>query len=103
MTVESPRHRAGGGRDARRAARLAAHAEHIPFLTRELKPYEVLNEEGLATLEWNADTILEEVGIDFRGDPAARETLRLGGADVDGDPVRFHPRICRNDIRATWT
>ena len=101
MTVDSPRHRAGGGRDARRAARLAAHAEHIPFLTRELKPYEVLNEEGLATIEANADTILEEVGIDFRGDPAARETLRLGGADVDGDRVRFPRGMCRQIIQAS--
>jgi trimethylamine--corrinoid protein Co-methyltransferase len=101
MTVDSPRHRAGGGRDARRAARLAAHAEHVPFLTRELKPYEVLNEEGLATIEANADTILEEVGIDFRGDPAAREMLRLGGADVDGDRVRFPRGMCRQIIQAS--
>ena len=101
MTGESPRHRAGGGRDARRAARLAAHAERIPFLTRQLRPYEVLDEEGLATIEANADTILEEVGIDFRGDPAARETLKSGGADVDGDRVRFPRGMCRQIIQAT--
>src|SRR5689334_23372050 len=101
MTVDSPRHRAGGGRDARRAARLAAHLEHIPFLTRQLKPYEVLDEEGLATIEQNADTILEEVGIDFRNDPEARETLRLAGADVDGERVRFPRGMCRQIIQAS--
>src|SRR5438270_7101137 len=101
MTVESPRHRAGGGRDARRAARLATHAEWLPFLTRKLEPYEVLNEEGLAIIEHNADTILEEVGIDFRGDPEAREMLGNAGADVDGDRVRFPRGMCRQIIRAS--
>jgi trimethylamine--corrinoid protein Co-methyltransferase len=101
MTLDSPRHRAGGGREARRAARLAGHMEKIPFLTRALEPFEVLDEEGLATIERNADTILEEVGIDFRGDPAARETLRLGGASVDGDRVRFPRGMCRQIVQAS--
>jgi len=101
MTVDGPRHRVGGGRDARRAARLAGHMEKIPFLTRALKPFEVLDEAGLATIEHNADTILEEVGIDFRGDPAARETLRLAGASVDGDRVRFPRGMCRQIVQAT--
>src|SRR5262245_54770544 len=101
MTVEGPRHRAGGGREARRAARLAAHMETIPFLTRALEPFEVLDEEGLATIEHNADTILEEVGIDFRNDPEARETLRLAGADVDGERVRFPRGMCRQIVQAS--
>jgi trimethylamine---corrinoid protein Co-methyltransferase len=100
-TDASPRHRAGGGRAARQAARSALQAERLPFLTRELKPYEVLNEEGLATLEENADTILEEVGVDFRGDPAALEMFRNAGADVDGDRVRFPRGMCRQIVQAT--
>ena len=68
MTIEAP-HRRSGGRDARRALRAHAVQAHDPFLTRTLAPYEVLGEEGLALLERNADTILQEVGIDFRGDP----------------------------------
>ena len=43
---DSPRRRTGG-RAARQAARLASHAEHVPFLTRTLAPFEVLGEEGL--------------------------------------------------------
>ena len=67
--------RPGGGRAARHAARsAAAHAHGAPFLTRNLKPYEVLDEEGLSLIEHNADTILEEVGIIFRGDPEALAT-----------------------------
>jgi trimethylamine--corrinoid protein Co-methyltransferase len=98
--IESPQRRSGG-REGRRLARLNAVVENVPFLTRSLAPYEVLNEEGLALLEWNADTILEEVGIDFRGDAAARETLRQGGADIDGERVRFPRGMCRQIIQAT--
>jgi trimethylamine--corrinoid protein Co-methyltransferase len=36
-----------------------------------LHPYEVLDEEGLALIERNADTVLEEIGIEFRDDEEA--------------------------------
>ena len=49
-----------------------AHVEHVPFLTRTLAPFEVLSEEGLATLEENAERILAEVGIEFHDAPDAR-------------------------------
>ena len=100
MTDEGPRHRSGG-RAARQAARLAAHAEHAPFLTRKLAPFEVLGEEGLSLLEDNADTILEEVGLEFRGDPDAIRLLREAGADADGERVRFPRGMCRSIVRAT--
>jgi trimethylamine--corrinoid protein Co-methyltransferase len=99
--IESPRHRPGGGRAARIAARAAAHAETVPFLTRALRPTEVLDEEGLSTLEENADTILEEIGIEFRGDPDALRILRDGGADVDGERVRFPRGLCRSIVQAS--
>ena len=96
------RGRPGGGRAARHAHRAAlAHAQGAPFLTRSLKPYEVLDEEGLSLIEHNADTILEEVGVIFRGDPAALETMRLGGADVTGELVRFPRGMCRQIIQAS--
>jgi hypothetical protein len=98
--LETPRRRSGG-RDGRHLLRAHAVIQHEPFLTRTMAPFEVLSEEGLALLEWNADTILQEAGIDFRGDPAARETLRLGGCDVDGDRVRFPRGLARQIIQAT--
>ena len=49
--------------------------EKVPFITRTLTPFEVLSEEGLATIEHNADTILETVGIDFREAPDAHKLL----------------------------
>ena len=57
-------------------ARRARTPSSVPFLTRTLTPFEVLGEEGLALIEHNADTILEEVGIEFRDDPEALELLR---------------------------
>src|SRR3954452_915709 len=100
MTVESSPRRSGG-RDARRAARLQAHRDQQPFLTRKLAPFEVLNEEGLATIEANADTILEEVGLEFRGDPDALRLFREAGADVTGERVRFPRGMCRQIVQAT--
>jgi len=100
MTEAIPTRRSGG-RDARRAARLHAHLERTPYLTRTLAPFEVLGEEGLSTIEENADTILQEVGVDFRGDPEALRVLREGGADVDGERVRFPRGMCRQIVQAS--
>ena len=57
-----------------RAARAARTSQSVPYITRRIPYYEVLDEEGLATIEHNADTILEETGIDFRDDPEALRT-----------------------------
>ena len=97
---EGPRHRTGG-RAGRVAARAAAHVEAVPFLTRALKPFEVLGDEGLALIEENADAILEEVGVEFRGDEAALRLLRDAGADVEGSLVRFPRGMCRSIVRAS--
>jgi trimethylamine--corrinoid protein Co-methyltransferase len=100
MTQTTPARRSGG-RDARRAARLHAHLERTPYLTRTLQPFEVLSEEGLSLLEENADTILQEVGIEFRGDPEARALLAAAGATVDGERVRFPRGMCRQIVQAS--
>ena len=98
--MDEPRRRSGG-RAARQAIRLAAHAEHVPFLTRVLAPFEVLGEEGLALIEENADTILAEVGLEFRGDTDALRLLHDAGADVDGVRVRFPRGMCRSIVQAS--
>ena len=88
-----------GGREGRRAARLSQQVERLPFLTRTLAPFEVLGEEGLSTIEDNADTILQEVGIEFRGDVDALRLLREAGADVEGERVRFPRGMCRSIVQ----
>ncbi len=100
MTDDSPRRRSGG-HAGRQAARLHAHVERVPFLTRKLAPFEVLDEEGLSLIEHNADTILEEVGVEFRGDEDALRLLAAGGADVQGVRVRFPRGMCRSIVQAS--
>jgi len=90
-----------GGRAGRQAARASHHVARDPFLTRTLAPFEVLNEEGLATIEHNADTILEQVGLDFRGDPDALRLFRDAGADVQGERVRFPRGMARQIVQAS--
>ena len=89
------------GRDAKRAARAARAGASIPYITRALPRYEVLNEEGLALIEGNADIILEEIGIEFRDDPEAIEIWRQAGADVQGERVRFARGMCRALVQKT--
>jgi trimethylamine---corrinoid protein Co-methyltransferase len=96
-----PQGRRGGGRAARQAARLNAVVERVPFLTRALAPFEVLSEEGLALIEENADTVLEQVGIEFRDTPDAIERFRDAGADVEGERVRFPRGLARQLVQAT--
>jgi trimethylamine--corrinoid protein Co-methyltransferase len=101
MTDQEPAHRSrrGAGRDAKRAARLAHAVDTVPFITRKIPYYEVLGEEGLALIEHNADTVLEEIGIDFKDDAEALQLWREAGADVKGERVHFPRGMCRAIIQ----
>ncbi len=101
MSDEAPRRRRGGGREARQAARLHAVVEKIPFITRTLTPVEVLSEEGVSLIEQNADTILEQVGVEIHGAPDALELFKQAGADVVEELVRFPAGMCRQIVQAT--
>ncbi|MGH8912397.1 MAG: trimethylamine methyltransferase family protein [Acidimicrobiia bacterium] len=99
--TETPRGRRSGGRAARQAARAATYAESTPYLTRKLTPYEVLDEEGLATIEANADRLLATVGMEIVDFPEGLEIFAAHGADVEGTRVRFPDGMCREIIRAS--
>jgi trimethylamine--corrinoid protein Co-methyltransferase len=71
----------------------------LPFIRRKLKNYEVLDEEGLALIESNADLILEEIGIEFREDEEALRMWRDAGADVRGTRVHFPRGLCRSLLK----
>ena len=94
-----------GGREARLQARqqaqLEARSAAPPYITRRLKPLEVLDAEGLELIERNADLLLEEIGIDFRDDPEALQVLKEAGADVRHERVRFPRGLCRSVIQAS--
>lgn len=95
-TTGTPRRRRGGssGRDAKRARAAAGNASQA-YIKRSIPFFEILNEEGLSLIEENADTILEEIGIDFRDDAEALQMWRDAGADVQGERVRFPRGLCR--------
>ncbi len=92
--------RAGGGAAARRAVRMGGGpGPQLTYIKRSLKPLEVLDEAGLALIEANADTVLEEVGIEFRDDAEALALWRQAGADVKGERVHFPKGLCRELIK----
>src|SRR5450759_2552184 len=97
--TQASRARRPSGRDAKRAARTARAATFIPYITRKIPCYEVLSEEGLVLLENNADTILEEVGIEFREDAEALALWKEAGADVQGERVRIPRGLARAPIQ----
>jgi trimethylamine--corrinoid protein Co-methyltransferase len=96
---QATRARRPSGREAKREARLRRTTAVVPYITRKIPYYEVLSEEGLALLEHNADTILEEIGIDFREDPEALQIWKDAGAEVSGERVRFPRGMCRSIVR----
>src|SRR5450755_4074325 len=95
------RARRPSGRDAKRAARTARAAASVPYITRKIPCYEVLSEEGLVLLENNADTILEEIGIEFREDAEALVLWKQAGADIQGERVRIPRGLARALIQKT--
>lgn len=95
-TSETHRGRTGGRRQRDRDKQKAA-APH--YITRKIPFYEMLSQEGLDKLERQAEWILKEVGIDFRGDAEALRLWREAGADVRGDNVRFEPGLVRSVIQ----
>jgi trimethylamine--corrinoid protein Co-methyltransferase len=58
-----------------------------------------LGEEALEAIEHNAETILEETGIDFRDDAEALAIWKDAGATIDGERVRFPRGLCRSLIQ----
>ena len=89
-----------GGAAARRASRSGGGpGEKKVYITRKINEYEVLDEEGLTLIENNADTVLEEVGIEFRDDAEALDLWREAGADVRGERVHFPKGLCRSLLK----
>ncbi len=91
---------AAGGAAARRAARAGGGpGQSLTYIRRRIPLYEVLNEEGLALIEANADTVLEETGIEFRDDAEALALWKEAGADIKGERVHFPKGLCRSLLK----
>ena len=88
------RGRSGGGA-ARRAERTAVKIETARYIERNIPNFEVLNEEALQIIEANAETVLEEIGVNFVDSPTALERWREAGADIQGERVHIPKGLAR--------
>ncbi|MEM7749317.1 MAG: trimethylamine methyltransferase family protein [Pseudomonadota bacterium] len=84
----SKRGRSGRRRDGG-AARQSVKAP--AYVKRAVPIVEFLDEDGLVKLEDQADWLIKEIGLEFRDDPAALQTWRDAGADVNETRVRADP------------
>ncbi|MEM7718533.1 MAG: trimethylamine methyltransferase family protein [Pseudomonadota bacterium] len=85
----------GGGGAARRAERSAVSFEVAKYIERNIPNLEILNEEALEIIEANADTVLEEIGVNFTGNPGALARWKDAGADIVGERVHIPKGLAR--------
>jgi len=77
---------------------------YVPYISRKIPPYDLLDEESLIRIEQGADRILAEIGIEFRDDP---ETVRLfkqaGGKVTEVSAtawnIKFEPGLIRDLLK----
>ena len=73
----------------------------VPFITRGIPTYDILDEGSLEKIEATAERILAEIGIEFRDDP---ETVRLfreaGGKVTELSVERWNIKFEKGMIRA---
>lgn len=85
----------GGGGAARRAAHSAVRIETAKYIERKIPNFEILDDEAIEIIEYNADTVLEEIGVNFVDNPEALERWRAAGAEVTGERVRIPRGLAR--------
>ncbi|WP_276714923.1 trimethylamine methyltransferase family protein [Pseudooceanicola nitratireducens] len=93
------RGRSGGGA-ARRAERTAGDFGTAPTIQRKIPNLDLLDEETLSIIEANAETVLEEIGVNFVNNPGALARWKEAGADVQGERVHI-PRGLARKLCAT--
>lgn len=96
-----PRRRRSAGREAKRAARQQLPTSTAAFIDRKIPYFDYLSEEALELIENNAETVLEEIGIEFNDFPRALSLFKEAGADIDGERVRFPRGMCRSIVQST--
>ena len=93
------RGRSGGGA-ARRAERTAGDFGTAPTIQRKIPNLDLLDDETLSIIEANAETVLEEIGVNFVNNPGALARWKEAGADVQGERVHI-PRGLARKLCAT--
>ncbi len=98
--------RGRGGGAARRAERSQISFEVAKYIERKIPNLEILNEEALEIIEANAETVLEEIGVNFTENPGALQRWKDAGADVQGERVHIPKGLARELCKtapATYT
>ncbi len=92
--AQTPRRTRRGGRSARQGR--SRNIITAPYITRNIPCYDILGAESLEIIEANAETILHETGIEFRGDPEVLKIWKQAGADIQGERVRIPKGLAHN-------
>ena len=83
------------------AVRRGRHARRNSLISptirrqRNIPAYDLLSAAALQRIEDQADWILSEIGVEFRGDAIACGLFADAGAIVEGERVRFAPGLAR--------
>ncbi|MEE9455098.1 MAG: trimethylamine methyltransferase family protein [Paracoccaceae bacterium] len=95
LPTPEPRRRTRGGGAARRAERSQPKLEFAKYIERNIPNFEILNTEALEIIEYNAETVLEEIGMNFVDNPEALQRWRAVGAQIDGERVHIPRGLAR--------
>ena len=96
---ENPRKNRRGRLRKSRTATASPSEVYASSIVRKLPPYDLLDEESLTQIETHADKILNEFGIEIRGDDEAIKLFRDAGAEVAGERLRFAPGLVKQLIQ----
>ncbi len=75
--------------------------EAITGIHRNIPTYDPVCADDMALIEDHVDIVLQEVGVEFRGDPDAVSLWKNAGADVRGECVRFDKGMLRSIVQST--
>lgn len=107
-SISQPGRDPGRGKRAGRPARMgrgrarqrSTAVDRAAWIERRIPHFEVLDTEALELIEDNAETVLQEIGVEFREFPLALELWQAAGADIEGERVRFPRGLCRALVTA---
>ena len=89
-----------GGVAARRAERSTITLDTAKYIERNIPNFSILDKEALEIIEFNAEEILQEIGVNFVNNKKALSLWREAGADVNGENVRI-PKGLAKDLCST--
>ncbi|UYV37071.1 trimethylamine methyltransferase family protein [Rhodobacteraceae bacterium D3-12] len=101
--TERRRRKRGAGQQRSGEAGQNPHLE-VPYITRKMRPYEILDDTQMDMIETTSERIMEEIGIEFRDDPEVVELFRERGVKVEATAgatwrLRFEPGLAREILK----